>query len=402
MRREVPPLADRPWSTVLGADGAEAAPLGVKFTAMAESPESNNDEMKELAAVRGEIDATDDAVLRLLNRRAGFVARVAELKEKLRTPFYVPSRERQIIERLSASNPGPFPTEAIRSVFQEVFSACLSLERTVKVAYLGPEGTFSHMAVKHQFGLSARAIPIKTIGGVFEEVDRGGADLGVVPVENSTEGVIIPTLDGFVDSDLKVSAEIILKISLCLLARQGVELEQIERVYSLPVAMAQCRRWLATHLPRATVVESPSTAEAARSALGDAHGAAVASEMAAKLYELQILKRNIEDFAQNVTRFLVLGRQQPGATGRDKTSMLLTTRDEPGILYRVLGAFAERGLNMTKIESRPSRRRAWEYVFFVDIDGHAQDPAVGQAVSAVRDQCESLKVLGSYPKADAT
>jgi len=370
---------------------------------MADVPEGNTDispEQRELAAVRRDIDATDDAILSLLNRRAGFVARVAELKEKMKAAFYVPSRERQIIERLSAANPGPFPTDAIRSVFQEVFSACLSLERTVKVAYLGPEGTFSHMAVKHQFGLSARAIPLKTIGGVFEEVERGGADLGVVPVENSTEGVIISTLDGFVDSELKVSAEIILKISLCLLARSGVDLDSIERVYSIPVAMGQCRKWLAANLPRATMVESASTADAARSALGDVHGAAVASEMAAKLYELHVMKRNIEDFAQNVTRFLVLGRQQPAATGRDKTSMLLTTRDEPGILYRVLGAFAERGLNMTKIESRPSRRRPWEYVFFVDIDGHAAEPALREAIEQVRAQCESLKVLGSYPKAN--
>jgi chorismate mutase/prephenate dehydratase len=315
-------------------------------------------------------------------------------------PFYVPSRERQIVERLSASNSGPFPTEAIRSVFQEVFSACLSLERTVKIAYLGPEGTFSHMAVKHQFGLSARGVPMRTIAAVFEEVERGGADLGVVPVENSTEGVIVPTLDSFVDSELKVSAEIALKISMCLLGQAGTDLDRIERVYSLPVAMAQCRKWLATHLPRAAMVESASTAEAARAAHGDARGAAVASEMAAKLYDLQVLKRNIEDLAQNVTRFLVLGRQQPAATGRDKTSVLLTTRDTPGILYRVLGAFAERGLNMSKIESRPSRRRPWEYVFFVDIDGHQQDAAMREALDAVRKECEALKVLGSYPKGE--
>lgn len=364
------------------------------------APNSHDPEVRELAGIRGEIDRTDDEILQLLNRRAGFVARVAELKEKMKVPFYVPSRERQIVERLSASNAGPFPTEAIRSVFQEVFSACLSLERTVKIAYLGPEGTFSHMAVKHQFGLSARGVPMRTIGAVFEEVERGGADLGVVPVENSTEGVIVPTLDSFVDSELKVSAEIALKISMCLLGQAGTDLDRIERVYSLPVAMAQCRKWLATHLPRAAVVESASTAEAARAAHGDARGAAVASEMAAKLYDLQVLKRNIEDLAQNVTRFLVLGRQEPAATGRDKTSVLLTTRDSPGILYRVLGAFAERGFNMSKIESRPSRRRPWEYVFFVDIDGHQQDPSMREALDAVRKECEALKVLGSYPKAE--
>lgn len=372
-----------------------------KNTGSSATPAAKAAEAAELGRIRAEIDATDDEMLRLLNRRAGFVARVAELKEAMQAPFYVPSRERQIVERLSAANTGPFPTEAIRSVFQEVFSACLSLEKTVKVAYLGPEGTFSHMAVKRQFGLSARAIPIKTIAAVFEEVERGGADLGVVPVENSTEGMINHTLDSFVDSDLKISAEIMLKISLCLLARAEVDLDRVERVYSIPVAMAQCRRWLATNLPRATVVESPSTAEAARSAHGDAHGVAVASEMAAKLYDLQVLKRNIEDLTQNVTRFLVLGRQQAESTGHDKTSVLLTTRDQPGILYRVLGGFAERGLNMTKIESRPSRRRPWEYVFFVDVDGHERDPAVAAALEAVRGQCESLKVLGSYPKAEA-
>lgn len=361
-----------------------------------------DDETGELGRIRAEIDRTDDEVLRLLNHRAKFVARVAELKEKLQVPFYVPSRERQIVERLSAVNSGPFPTEAIRSVFQEVFSACLSLEKTVKVAYLGPEGTFSHMAVKRQFGLSARAIPIKTIAAVFEEVERGGADLGVVPVENSTEGMINHTLDSFVDSDLKISAEIMLKISLCLLARAETDLERVERVYSIPVALAQCRRWLATNLPRATLVEASSTAEAARSAHGDAHGVAVASEMAAKLYDLQLLKRNIEDLTQNVTRFLVLGRQQAEPTGHDKTSVLLTTRDEAGILFRVLGGFAERGLNMTKIESRPSRRRPWEYIFFVDVDGHERDAPVTAALEAVRGQCESMKVLGSYPKAEAT
>lgn len=355
---------------------------------------------QELATIRAEIDRTDDDILRLLNHRARFVARVAELKEQMQVPFYVPSRERQIVERLSAANPGPFPVEGIRPVFQEIFSACLSLEKTVKVAYLGPEGTFSHMAVKRQFGLSARAIPIKTITAVFEEVERGGADLGVVPVENSTEGMINHTLDSFVDSDLKISAEIVLRISLCLLARSEVELERVERVYSIPVAISQCRRWLATHLPRVTVVEAPSTAEAARSAHGDAHGVAVASEMAARIYDLHVLKRNIEDLTQNVTRFLVLGRQQADPTGRDKTSVLLTTRDQPGILFRVLGGFAERGLNMTKIESRPSRRRAWEYIFFVDVDGHQRDPVLAEALGAVRGQCESLKVLGSYPKGE--
>jgi len=356
---------------------------------------------QQLAAVRGEIDATDDEILILLNRRASLVSVVADLKAALQVPFYVPSRERQIAERLSAQNPGPFPTEAIRSVFQEIFSACLTLEKKVRVVYLGPEGTFSHMAVKRQFGLSARATPIGTIPGVFEEVERGNADFGVVPIENTTEGVMNHTLDSFMESDLKISAEILLEITMCLLARAGTELGEIERVYSIPIAAAQVRRWLATNLPRATLVETRSTTEGARQAHDDARGAAVASELAAKLYDLAILRRNIQDLAHNMTRFLVVGRQQAEPTGRDKTSILLVTRDEAGILYRVLGAFAERGLNMSKIESRPSRRRPWEYVFFVDVDGHERDPAVAEALAAVRQGCESVKVLGSYPKAEA-
>jgi chorismate mutase/prephenate dehydratase len=240
-----------------------------------------------------------------------------------------------------------------------------------------------------------------TIPAVFEEVERGNADFGVVPVENTTEGGIIHTFDTFLESDLKISAEIALEIHMCLLARAGVELSEIERVYSIPVAAGQVRRWLATHLPRATIVESRSTADGARLAHDDARGAAVGSEIAARLYDLVILRRNIEDLAHNMTRFLVVGREQATATGRDKTSLLLVTRDEPGILYRVLGAFAQRGLNMTKIESRPSRRRPWEYVFFVDIDGHEADEAVAAAIADLRASCETLKVLGSYPRAEA-
>jgi chorismate mutase/prephenate dehydratase len=354
-----------------------------------------------LAELRVGIDAADDEILTILNRRAGLVTEVADLKTALSVPFYVPSRERQIGERLAAGNPGPFPTASIRPVFQEIFSACLALEKRVRVAYLGPEGTFSDLAVKHQFGLSARATPMGTIAAVFEEVARGNVDFGVVPVENTTEGMINPTLDCFIDSDLKVSAEIAMEINMCLIGRAGTSLAQIERVYSLPVALAQVRRFLAANLPRAVLVEARSTADAAQLAHGDPQGAAVGSELAAKLHELAVLRHKIEDLAHNMTRFLVLGREQAAPTGHDKTSLLLVTRDEAGILYRVLGTFAERGLNMTKIESRPSRRRPWEYVFFVDIDGHERDAPVAAALEAVRKVSESVKVLGSYPRADS-
>lgn len=355
----------------------------------------------DLATLRAMIDRTDDELLRLLNERAGLVAQVAALKERLQVPFYVPSREKQIVDRLAAQNAGPFPNEAIRPVFQEIFSACLSLEKTVRVAYLGPEATFTHMAVKRQFGLSARTIPVGTIAGVFEEVERGGADFGVVPVENSAEGVVNHTLDTFVDSDLKISAEIVLEVSHCLLTRGGLEPGGVERVYSHPQALAQCRRWLAANLPRAVVVEAASTAEAARLARDDARGAAIASELAARLYELTVARRKLEDVAENVTRFLVIGKQQAEPTGRDKTSLLLALRDEPGVLFKVLGPFADRGVNLSKIESRPSRRKPWEYVFFIDVDGHQRDANVAAALGELAKGCESVKVLGSYPRAES-
>ncbi|MBI4509714.1 MAG: prephenate dehydratase [Deltaproteobacteria bacterium] len=354
----------------------------------------------ELVTLRAQIDALDEEILRLLNERAKLVAQVATLKERLDIPFYVPSREREIIERLTARNSGPFPSEALRPVFQEIFSACLSLEKRVQVAYLGPEATFTHMAVKRQFGLSARTIPVGTIAGVFEEVERGSADFGVVPIENSTEGVVNHTLDTFMETEANISAEILLEVTQCLLCKPGLESGQIERVYSHPQALAQCRRWLAANLPGVTVVEAASTAEAARLARDDSRGAAIASEMAARVYDLLVLRRKIEDLALNVTRFLVIGKKQADRTGADKTSLLLALRDEPGILYRVLGPFAEAGINMTKIESRPSRRKPWEYVFFVDVDGHQSDQPLAQAIAGLSGACESLKVLGSYPKAE--
>jgi chorismate mutase / prephenate dehydratase len=355
----------------------------------------------DLASLRTQIDAVDDELLALLNKRAGLVGQVAELKERMQVPFYVPSRERAIIDRLAVANPGPFPTEAIRPVFQEIFSACLSLEKTVRVAFLGPEATFTHMAVKRQFGLSARTIPCGTIAAVFEEVDRGGADFGVVPVENSTEGVVNHTLDTFTGSDLKISAEIVLEVSQCLLARAGLELVAVERVYSHPQALAQCRRWLAANLPRVTFVEASSTAEAARLARDDARGAAVGSELAARFYDLVVHRRKIEDVALNVTRFLVVGKVQADRTGRDKTSILLGINDEAGILYKVLEPFARRGVNLSRIESRPSKRQPWEYVFFIDIDGHQADETVRDAIAEVAKSCASLKTLGSYPKAES-
>ena len=356
----------------------------------------------ELDQLRQAIDAVDDELLQLLNRRALLVEQVAAFKEERQIPFYVPRRERAIVERLISANPGPFPSSAIRAVFQEVFSACLSLEKGLRISYLGPEATFTHMAVTQQFGLSARALPVGTIAGVFAEVEQGRADFGVVPVENSTEGAVLHTLDTFLESPLKISAEIVLDIAQCLLVRPGLELADVRRVDSHPQALGQCRKWLAANLPQASLVEAPSTAEAARIAREDASGAAIASELAGRLHDLHPVAEAIQDLADNATRFLVIGREQARATGKDRTSVLLLVKDGPGALLRLLQPFSDEGVNLTKIESRPSRRRPWESAFFLDLEGHVEDAAVARALATVAGRAETCKVLGSYPRAKRT
>jgi chorismate mutase / prephenate dehydratase len=355
-----------------------------------------------LAALRDAIDAIDNEFLDLLNRRARLAEQVAELKQAGGGVFYVPARERAIIDRLQEANAGPFPNEAIRPVFQEIISACLSLEKGVRVAYLGPEATYTHQAVKRHFGTSAVTMPCGSIAAVFDEVTRGQAEYGVVPVENSSEGVVSHTLDSFLDSDLTICAEIVVNVDHCLLARPGVTEAGIERLYSHPQALAQCKGWISANLPRALVVESPSTSEAARRAAEDGAGAAIAAELAARVYGLSVLRQKLQDASHNVTRFLVVGdceSGQPSPRGDDKTTLLLVLGDQPGDLYRVLRPLSEAGINLTKIESRPSRRKPWEYVFFLDLEGHAADDRIAPILAELR-KTSQIKVLGSYRKAD--
>jgi chorismate mutase / prephenate dehydratase len=352
---------------------------------------------RELPELRTAIDAVDDQVLELLNERARLVKEVGQLKQSRNQPMFVPHREHQIVERLQGQNAGPFPVDAVRSVFHEIISACLSLEQTLRVAYLGPEATFTHMAARSRFGTSARFVPAATIAGVFAEIDKGLADLGVVPIENSTDGVVNSTLDVFMDSDLVISSEIVIQVSQCLLTRTG-KLDAIQKVYSHPQALGQCRSWLATNLPKAALIEVASTALAARLAKDDQVAAAVASELAGNLYDLKIAKEKINDEVRNVTRFLVIGHKPAARSGRDKTSLMLSVKDQPGILYKVLEPLAKGGINLTRIESRPSRKKVWDYVFFVDLDGHFEDTEVAAAITALRTACEAVKVLGSYPR----
>lgn len=353
---------------------------------------------KSLDELRREIDAVDDRLLDLLNRRASLVIEVGKLKADEKREFHVPSREREIYERLAARNAGPFPGEAIRSVFREIISASLALESPMKVAFFGPKATFTHMATMQQFGLSAELVPQKSIPAVFEEVEKGGAQYGVVPVENSTEGMVSHTLDMFMESNLKINAEVLLEIHHYLLSRTG-RIEDVKKVYSHPQPIAQCRGWLHENLPNVPVVDVASTAVAAQIVTEDYSAAAIASEFAASLYDLKVVKARIEDQVNNFTRFLVIGKKTADKSGDDKTSLMFSVKDEVGILYRMLEPFAKRGINLSKIESRPLKKKAWEYIFFLDLSGHISDPSIAEAVEELKEHCQFLKVLGAYPRA---
>jgi chorismate mutase/prephenate dehydratase len=354
-----------------------------------------------LTLLREQIDRIDAQVLNLLNRRARLAMRIGHLKSRDRASVYVPSRERQVIARLTELNTGPLSHEAIRAIYREIISASRALEEPLRVAYFGPEASYTHMAAREQFGAQAVFIPLATIPQVFAEVERMQTDYGVVPVENSSEGSVASTLDMFVDSPLHIIAEIALEIRHCLLSR-ATQLEQVKRVLAHPQALAQCRRWLATHLPGVFVEEAANNARAAELAVTDGQAAAIAGRMAGDHYKLNVLASNIQDQAANFTRFVVLGRTQAlgSPTGQDKTSLLLSVRDEVGALYHALKPFAEHGVNLLRIESRPLKGRPWEYFFFIDVAGHIHDAPIALAVQEIQPLCSLVKVLGSYASAN--
>ncbi len=353
---------------------------------------------KDLQHYRREIDRIDDEILCLLNERSKNVIEIGRLKKQSDRDenLHTPAREAEIIERLTRRNPGPFPNEAIRPVYREIMSASLSLEGPQKVAYLGPRATFTHMACMQKFGSSAQYMPVTGIKDVFSEVERGRANFGVVPIENTTEGVVNHTLDMFIDSNLLIYGEILQEVSHHLLSKTG-SIEDIKKIYSHPHAIAQCRNWLETNLPHVPVSEVASTARAAELCVDEPAAAAIASELAGQLYGLKVVRARIEDNMNNFTRFLILSQKPPERTGKDKTSLMLSVKDRVGALYDLLRPFASHGINMTKIESRPSRRKAWEYIFFVDIEGHVEEDRVKKALEEVKGRCLFMKILGSYP-----
>lgn len=357
----------------------------------------SQDAKKSLGELRVLIDDLDDRIIDLLNARAEVAQTVGKIKARTAMPAYVPERERQVLERLTHKSKGPLTDESLRLIYKEIISASLALESPLSVAYLGPEATFTHDATKRHFGLSAQLLPKSSIADVFDEVERGRVEFGVVPVENSTEGVVNHTLDMFVSSDLTICAEVLLQVSHHLLTKTGTT-KGITKVVSHPQALAQCRNWLARHLPGVALLDVESTARAAEMAARDGTVAAVASELAASMYDLLPAHRHLEDMRNNLTRFLVIGHDEPAPSGHDRTSVLFGLRDEPGILFRALAPFAKSKINMSRIESRPSRKKAWDYVFFIDIDGHQADPKVARCLLALSESCAFSKVLGSYPK----
>jgi chorismate mutase/prephenate dehydratase len=353
--------------------------------------------MKELDRLRKNIDKLDDEILALLNRRSEIVIEVGNIKRTNKSRFYKPDRERQILERLTSRNKGPFPNDALKAIYREILSASVSLEEPLKVSCLGPLGTFTHLAALRHFGSSSAFVPVDSIKKVFENVESGKAEYGVVPIENSNEGVVSYTLDMFMDSDLKVVAEIILNVSQNLISKQ-TDRAKIKKIYSHPQALAQCRGWLESNMPGVPTIEATSTAKAAALAAKEKDTAAISSELAARMYDLFVLEKNIEDSSNNVTRFLVISRDFPPKTGNDKTSIMFSIKDRPGSLYSILLPFKRAKINLTKIESRPSKRKAWEYIFFVDMEGHIEDKKVRKAIESLKEGCLYLKILGSYPQ----
>jgi chorismate mutase / prephenate dehydratase len=344
---------------------------------------------------RQAIDRLDNQIVELLNERTKHVLEIGALKIKAGEEIYAPHRELAVLERVCKLNEGPITNESLRAVYREIMSSALSLEKTMTIAYFGPEATFTHQAAVRKFGSSLNYSPHKTIADVFTEVSKGRADYGVVPVENSTEGSVTHTLDMFVDSELKIVAQIILPIQQCLISK--VKLDQIKKVYSHPQPIAQCREYIQTRLHHVEMVETSSTTRAAELAAQEPGAAAIASALAAERYGLNILEKDIQDSSNNATRFFVLGRQCSPPTGRDRTSLILSIAHEVGALHDALSVFSKHKLNMTQIDSRPNKRKAWEYFFFVDCDGHYQDPKVSKALGELEKTCNFVKVLGSYP-----
>ncbi len=351
----------------------------------------------DLDKLREQIDAIDREIIERLNARVKLGGEIGKIKEQAGHEVYAPNREMEVFQKLLELNDGPLSENGLRAIYREVISATLSMEKRITVGYLGPEATFTHQAAVKNFGTSVSCVPMGTISDVFSSVERGEVDYGVIPIENSTEGAVSHSLDMLAETDLKIIAQIYLEISLCLISRSA--LPQIKSVHSKDNALGQCRNWLDRMLPGVERVESASTVKAVQLASKEPEVAAIASHIAAETHEMPIVADSIQDRVDNYTRFLTIGKSSSGrlGKGKDKSSYVFSLRDEPGALQKVLEAFSNRNLNLSKIESRPSRRKLWDYFFFVDVIGHRDDPEVVEAVTELKENCSMVKWLGSYP-----
>jgi chorismate mutase/prephenate dehydratase len=352
-----------------------------------------------LEDLRHQIDAIDSQIVELLSQRARIVQEVGHGKSRTATSFFAPERERRIFERLRSLNQGPYPNEAIEAIYREIISASRALEAPIRIAYLGPPGTFSHRAGLNKFGSSSDLQATDTIPDVFAQVERGAADYGVVPVENSTEGVVTYTLDMFPQTSLKVCAEVFVAVDYYV-ATRAESLKAVRRLYVHPQAQAQTRNWVRDHLPKVEIVDATSNSRSAQMAAVDSEAAAICTDIAAEIYKLPVVASHVEDSANNRTRFLIIGQNEPKPSGRDKTSIFFSVRHKAGALLRAMAAFDAHNINLTMIESRPTKQMPWEYVFFIDFQGHVQEDPVAHALQMLEEQALFVTVLGSYPEAD--
>ena len=358
---------------------------------------------EQLVELRQRIDDLDREILELLNDRAKCALEVAKVKQQssgdTAPVYYRPEREAQVLRNIAEKNPGPLSNEKVVEVYRQIMSACLALEEPLRVAYLGPEGTFTQLATQKQFGHAIIELSMMTVDDVFREVASENCNYGVVPVENSTEGVISHTLDNFLDSSLRICGEVELRIHHHLMVADGVSTEDIEKIYSHQQTLGQCQRWLDGHFPNVPRISATSNAEAARKVRDEVNAAAIAPEIAAEIYGLNILSKKIEDRSDNTTRFIVVGREEIGASGNDKTSIMVSTHNQPGALYKLLEPFHRHNVSLTSIETRPSRTGMWSYVFFIDFEGHRDDEVVAEVLNEIDGDSLEVKLLGSYPRA---
>jgi len=349
----------------------------------------------DLKSLRKTVDSIDKKLIQLLNMRARTTLEISKVKRNSGKSAYSPDRERAVLNKLAAINKGPLSASALEAVYREIMSCSLSLDRPLRIAYLGPEATFTHLAALKRFGSQVKYIPCNSITDVFLEVERDNADYGVVPIENSIEGAVSHTLDMFMDSELKICSQTILDVAHHLLANCAKD--KIKRIYSISQVFGQCRIWLQENLPCVDKIEVSSTTRAAQITAREKYSACIASSLAAKVYKLKPVASNIEDSPHNITRFLIIGKGDVPPTGHDRTSIMFSIKDRVGALHDMLLPFKKYGINLTKIESRPSKKKAWEYYFFVDLDGHRDNPRVKRALSELEEKCAFLKILGSYP-----